>query len=142
MKRDGENILSTVKLRQTPIRKQVLAVLEASIVPIDVQTIHKNLQQKEIKADIVTIYRILEVFVAKGIVRSILLDSHKQRFELTSLPHHHHFTCQNCGSISDISDCELEQFQTGIEKRKQIKIRSHRLEFSGLCFQCLLTEKG
>jgi len=142
MKQEKQNILNTVKLRQTPIRQQVLAVLESFSAPIDAQTIYQKLQDKGIKADLVTIYRIMAVFVRKGIVRSVLLDSEKQRFELTSLPHHHHFICQHCGSLSDISDCELDIFQAHIEKKKHIKIISHRLEFSGLCVKCLRMEKG
>ena len=74
--------------------------------------------------------------MGQGIIRRISLGGKEDRFEMTAMPHHHHAVCRNCG---DIKHVDLEQYVKKMESqlaRQQFKVKSHLVEFFGLCKEC------
>lgn len=128
--------LHDAKLRATPARLALMNLLEKANKPLDVQEMITHLNKMEIKTDPATVFRIVNMFSDKGLVKTIELHEGKFRYELASRPEHHHFLCTNCGMIEDISDCNVRMLEEEIEKRKQIRIMSHSLEFFGICSDC------
>ena len=128
--------LREVDLKATPARLAVLKLLEDSKQPIDVSSIKDYLDKKSIKTDPVTVFRIINTFTEKGITKQIQFNEGKFRYELASKDEHHHLICKTCGSIEDISDCNIEDLEKEIESRKGFKVQSHSLEFFGVCGRC------
>ncbi len=131
-----KNELNDVELRATPARLAVMKLLETSSKPIDVQTIISFLEKKDIKADPATVFRIVNMFTEKGLVKPIQLHEGKFRYELANIADHHHLMCNICGDIEDISDCNIDALEKDIKKKKQFTVTSHSLEFFGLCSNC------
>ncbi len=128
--------LREVSLKATPIRIGVLSLLEETTSPIDIATILKELKKKKIVADPATVFRIMNSFVEKNLVREIHFREDKTRYELASKDDHHHLLCQECGAIEDISDCHIEGLEKEIITKKHFLIKSHSLEFFGICKNC------
>lgn len=128
--------LHRASLKVTPIRLGVLALLEETQTPLDIATLLKKLKTKKISADPATVFRIMNSFVEKGLVRELNFHEGKTRYELSSSADHHHLICQSCGSIEDISDCHITALEAEIQKKKHFLIKSHSLEFFGLCRNC------
>ena|SRR3989344_8613108 len=128
--------LRNVTLKVTPTRLAVLKVLERSDMPIDIATIIEYLQQKEIKADPATVFRIINSFTDKGITKQIQLNEGKFRYEHASKKDHHHLICESCGSLEDVSDNFISDIEKGIQLKKKFLIKRHSLEFFGVCTQC------
>lgn len=128
--------LRKADLKVTPARLGVLEALEGSEKPQDVNYIEKYLKTNKIKADKVTIFRIINALTEKGIIRPVQLNEGKLRFEHSSVSEHHHFLCDNCGSIEDISDCHIDELEEKIKNKKGLLIKRHSLEFFGLCPAC------
>ncbi len=123
-------------LRATSARIALMRLFEASSKPIDVQAMIDYLEQKNIKTDPATVFRIVNMFTQKGLLKQIQLHEGKLRYELFSRADHHHFVCENCRSIEDISDCNIEELEKTIQTRKGLLVKRHSLEFFGLCKNC------
>ncbi len=136
IKHDCKAELNEADLRATPARIAVMKLLESAATPVDIQMIKDYLDDKNIKADPATVFRIMNMFTDKGITRQISFNEGKFRYELANREDHHHLICENCGKIEDISDCNIVSLQKDIEKKKHFKVTSHALEFYGLCKSC------
>ena len=136
MKHDCKTELNEVALRATPARIALMNLFEASSEPLDVQTMIDYLNKEDIKTDPATVFRIVNLFKEKGLLQSIQLHEGKFRYELSSKPHHHHFVCEQCGGIQDISDFSIKKIEEEIQKKRHLTITSHSLEFFGICADC------
>lgn len=129
-------LLKINDLKVTSARLAVLSFLEVKKVPVDAMEIEIYLRRKKIAMNQSTIYRILSAFVKKGIVIEIELGEGKSRFELASLPHHHHAVCTECGMIEDITYRGKEALEKLFKPKTRFIIKSHSLEFFGVCAKC------
>lgn len=84
-----------------------------------------------------TVYRTVELFEKLGIVNRIW-HGFKHQIELSEIftPHHHHATCQNCGTTIDIASPELESALAGIARQHNFLAIGHSVELIGYCTKC------
>ncbi len=134
---DSLYLLKTNDLKVTPIRTAILLILGSEKGPIGVSEIIKKVEASGVSSDPATVFRTMNSFVEKKIVRPIQLFEGKVRYEMAGLADHHHFICKNCGVIQDISDCNISSLEKEIEKEKKVEIHNHSLEFFGLCRKCV-----
>ncbi len=134
---DSFYLLKTNDLKVTPIRTAILLILGSEKGPIGVSEIIKKVEASGVSSDPATVFRTMNSFVEKKIVRPIQLFEGKVRYEMAGLADHHHFICKNCGVIQDISDCNISSLEKEIEKEKKVEIHNHSLEFFGLCKKCV-----
>jgi len=134
MDKKYKQLLHDVGLKATPARGDILKLFDRTKKPLNVAQIKRRFQN----VDVATIYRIVDVFVSKGIVRSIHVCGSSRLFELTVLPHHHHIVCKKCGMIEDVDECYLSSVIEKIVKssKKFENISEHTFELFGLCKKC------
>ena len=128
--------LRGVSLKATSVRVAMLRFLESTNKPIDVNSIIEYLQKNDVDADPATVFRSINLFTQRGLLKQFQFKEGKQRYELASRPDHHHLICENCGSIEDISDCNIGNLEKEIETKKGFLVKYHALEFFGLCKNC------
>lgn len=119
--------------RLTKPRQEIFAVLKHK--PQSVLEIATKLREKKIKIDKVTVYRTLENFVKLGLVVETRFKDNISVYELADHEHHHHVLCEKCGRIEDISLNE-DLLIEAAKKSSSFIIKSHHLEFFGLCRKC------
>lgn len=87
--------------------------------------------------DRATAYRTIDLFERLGIVNRIW-HGFKSSLELSEIftPHHHHATCEHCGTHIDIASPELERALAQVAKQHGFLAVSHTLELSGYCQAC------
>jgi len=107
-----------------------------SEMPIDAATIVQGLQIHSVRADEATVFRILRVFIQRGLAQTIQFHEDKMRFEYAGKPPHHHFVCEQCGSVILVSECNVDRIEKILEKTKGVKVTRHTLEFFGVCARC------
>ncbi len=128
--------LHNAELRVTPARLGVLEVLEQSDIPLDVSSVILYLSKRNVSADAVTVFRILNAFTKKGIAKPIQFNEGKKRYEYAAKPSHHHFVCEKCGNVADVNACNVDELERHIERTQGVKVARHALEFFGLCRRC------
>ncbi len=135
-KHDCREELHDVELKVTPARLGILDALENAKLPLDISELITYLSRHKIKADRVTVFRSMHALSRKGLVHEIQFNEGKLRYEYAAKPDHHHFVCEKCGSIEDITGCNLGIIEKDLQKKKGLLIRHHSLEFFGLCNKC------
>ncbi len=134
MQHSCEDELKEASLKVTPARVAAMKLFESHDKPLDVAHIIDDLAKK-LDIDKVTVYRILNAFTEKGLLKKIEFGEGKARYELNK-EEHHHLICQTCGAIKDISDCGVDKLVKEINQKKKFLIKSHSLEFYGECVSC------
>ena len=107
------NIVSLLKekgFRVTKPRLEIIKVL--SNYPLSAEEIHDALDKKNIRVDLASVYRSLELFVKMSVVYSIELGEGKKRYELVNKNyHHHHLICNIKISLRISRICIKAQMQ-------------------------------
>lgn len=133
---DCKDELRNADLKVTPARLGVLSALENADKPLDVTDLINYLEKHDIDADRVTVFRIINVLTEKGLVKPIQFNEGKLRYEHAAKADHHHFICESCGDIKDVSDCNVDSLEKDLQKKKGLLVKHHSLEFFGLCANC------
>jgi|SRR5581483_10538455 len=128
--------LNNASLRATPARVAVMKLLEDTNTPLDVSMINDYLEKEKIYTDRATVFRIMNMFAEKGLVKQISFNEGKFRYELANRAPHHHLICTSCGRIEDISNCNIAELEEDIAEKKGFSVKSHALEFYGICKNC------
>lgn len=128
------DVLVKHELKITQARISLLELIEREGKPLDSQFLIESLQ-KAFSVDKVTVFRILNILTEHGILRRLEFGEGKARYELAT-EDHHHLICQLCGSIEDISDCNIEALEKEIRLKKKFEVKMHTMEFYGLCLRC------
>ncbi|MDQ5952769.1 MAG: Fur family transcriptional regulator, ferric uptake regulator [Patescibacteria group bacterium] len=123
-------------LKVTKARTAVFSHFLKENAPMSVQEIAAMLPEGI--ADQVTVYRIIEAFEKKGIVRKVNLRHNHDDYELAHAEDHHHIVCIQCGRIEEFFDCHINKItKTILAKSKSFRIVSdHALELFGQCNRC------
>lgn len=123
-------------LKTTPVRLKILNILEKESSPLDAKTIFDYLSKQKLNVDFTTVFRTINSFVDKGLIKPVDFSEGKKRFEYGLKPEHHHLICEKCKTVEDISDCNIKKLEKEISKKKKFIIKKHALEFFGLCKNC------
>ena len=91
--------------RNTGQREAIRKTFLEAARPLSVQEIF-SLTQKEVPGmGIATIYRNLKILVKNNWLTPVELPGETNRYEVSGLDHHHHFSCNGCNRIFDVSAC-------------------------------------
>ena len=130
--------LRSMGLRVTPLRKALLNFMLSQETPVDVQTCIDALTKQEVQFDQVTVYRNLEHFVNKGVLKKVDIRDGKYYYEKAD--NCAHLICENCGDVSHIHSKQLESITESITQQvaqqSHFKIKVPATDFFGLCEKC------
>lgn len=123
--------------RVTNARKAMVKLFSSSTKPLSASDVMGALYRIGLVVNKTTVYREIGFLLKEGFIQEIHIDSSKVFYESTSMIHHHHFICNNCGTLEDIFlDNELEITEKKLEQEKKFRIERHSLEFFGVCNNC------
>lgn len=120
---------------------ELLAKTDKALSPYDMRAI---LNKQRIKADVVTIYRILETLEKLSLVHKVLAVNGYVRCnteEFGEKTCHHYLLCKKCHKIDEVEGEDLSKLEHKIQKEKKFEVDSHYLEFTGLCGDCRNKQK-
>ncbi|HDR90470.1 MAG TPA: transcriptional repressor [Bacteroidetes bacterium] len=116
---DARNTLIKHGLKVTPQRLAVLETLRSMNTHPSTDTITGVIREKYPHIATGTVYKILETFVEKGMIKRVTSDRDIMRFDARTEPHHHLYTAQS-GQITDYFDDELTRMLEDYFRKKQI----------------------
>ncbi len=141
MKEDiKENIYEELKdkgIRMTRQRRAIIDLLINTKKPMTANDIYTILSREDETLRLSTIYRNLNKFVDKKVVRKIDLNIEKKEnyFEFIQGEHHHHLICVKCNEIIPL-DCPLQEYENEISKKTDYHILDHKIKMYGICPNC------
>lgn len=119
----------------TPPRLAVLEVIEQEGEHLNPAEILTRAQAIYPALGRATVYRTLELLTQLGIVRPIYVGEYGPTY-IRAEGGHHHLVCSTCGIVIDFDQCAAEQMTQELSERFGFQIKSHLLEFYGLCERC------
>jgi Fur family transcriptional regulator, ferric uptake regulator len=133
---DFKTTLRNKGLKVTPFRCAILKVLTDVAAPISAEEIGAKI--KDVNYDRATLFRTLKTFTELNITNAIDLGEGSQRYEINCEVHHHHhhIVCTRCKNVEVVPFCIPDRFKKILQKKGYINI-AHRLDFSGVCGNCV-----
>jgi Fur family ferric uptake transcriptional regulator len=129
--------LSLQGLRPTPVRLAVLETLAAAPRALKAREILAGIRSRR-RVNKVTVYRILEDFTRRGIIRRLALEGRACHFELACEHHppHPHFRCQVCREVQCLDPAPLKQMWTELQGPLGNRADHIDVRVEGLCHKC------
>lgn len=132
------NYCATMKLKYTSLRKSVLFILWSIEKPLKAYEILDRLLKIKQNAKPSAVYRVLDYFVACGVVHKI---ESIQSYTLCSEPEKHHssellMVCNDCHQVSELYDVNLGALVQKLSQENQFHLGKGAIELRGSCEKC------
>ncbi|SHG91606.1 Fur family transcriptional regulator [Tepidibacter thalassicus] len=104
---------------------------------LSAEEIFSKLKEKNIKTNLSTVYRNLEILEKIDIIHKINIDGNYFKYELiqNKKQHNHVIICKNCGKTEKINFCPLEKIISNITNNNFV-LTDHKFELYGYCNKC------
>jgi len=132
--------------RLTIAREAVFEALSKSQGHLSAEDIYIKVHAKYPNIGLTTVYRTLDVLSGLRIVHKLDFGDGRARYELaegsSGKQHHHHLVCTACNKAVDYTDFIdkevelLRETEKGLERKYDLKVTGHVIQFYGLCKKC------
>lgn len=131
---DNATQLQTSGIEPTDKRVTIFSHFVDSPIPLSVTQL--IILMKDLRVHRSTVFRAVKLLEEKQLIRRIDFSEGESRFEISSLPHHHHAVCRTCGAVESINVCTIDDIQKSIKKRSGFSTVDHTLTLFGVCKKC------
>ncbi|MFL0194912.1 Fur family transcriptional regulator [Clostridium sp. WILCCON 0269] len=140
---DVEKSLRKYGIKVTQARLNILDILYKSEIALSVEDLFRKYKQKNINVDLSTIYRSLELFEDKKIVRKFDLGKGRYSYAIIRKDHKHILQCRICQKQVEI-DCPMQQIEEIIKSKTDFVFVEEELDFkiNGVCKECRNKQLG
>ncbi len=119
--------------RRTPQRTAIEEALREAGRPLTPQELLELSRARVGSINLATIYRTLKMLTDAGDAVSVHIPGEPPRFEAAHIGHHHHFRCDECGRVFDITGCTGSMASL---VPPGFKVREHDITLFGTCAEC------
>lgn len=132
--------------RLTLARKHVIQLLYSHTNYLGAYDIHHLLEAEDIHIGVSSVYRVLDMLKALGLLKQEEFGVNGERFRLelqhSQHLHHHQLICSECGRSEEWSgNCPVSAVTKKLESDSGYQIEDHWLRFFGRCPDCLTQKK-
>ncbi|HOX06805.1 MAG TPA: Fur family transcriptional regulator [Planctomycetota bacterium] len=122
-------------LKVTPQRMETYRAMILAGGHPDARTIFSLVRRRIPAISFDTVYRTLHLLEEKGVIARVATPGESARFDANT-GRHHHFTCTQCGTMTDFLSQELDAIQPPGEAGELGVVHSLRVELRGICRKC------
>ncbi len=101
-----ENVLEDHSIRSTSQRVDIAKVILAKPQHLSAEQVLAHVNTKDHLVSKATVYNTLNLFVDKGLIRQVIIDSRYVFYDSNTEPHHHFYN-EDTGLLYDIDDEEM-----------------------------------
>jgi Fur family transcriptional regulator, ferric uptake regulator len=133
-------ILREQGYKLTPQRHTVLKVMASSHDHLTPELIYEKSKFEDPGIGRVTVYRTLDILNRLDLVCQVhATDGCRSYMMRRPTEHHHHLICSGCGKVVDFTNCSLVDIERKLSQETGFDIKSHLLEFHGVCRECIMS---
>lgn len=132
-------LLARQGLDPTPNRVAAMEIVARTSAPLTAQEIHDILSRTQ-NVNRVTVYRILDLLVAAGLVERISAGDRTWRYGMGARAEedrHPHFYCTNCGTMECLNADSIHLDTGPLERTFAGRIDRVEIRVDGICRNCL-----
>ena len=119
--------------RSTRQRRAIRTVFETIHRPLGPQEVLDAVAKGVDGVGIATVYRNLKTLVEEGWLTPVELPGEPARYERAGKAHHHHFRCDDCGSVFELEGC-IGNFKSMAPPG--FRVSKHEVILFGSCASC------
>ncbi|MCK4259004.1 MAG: transcriptional repressor [Halanaerobiales bacterium] len=127
--------------RMTKQRQAILNVLRSTTSHPTADWVYEEVRKIIPNISLGTVYRNLGILKNMGKVFELNFGSTYSRYD-GNPENHYHFCCSQCGKVYDLNLPLLDSITEEAEIQSGHKIQNHRLEFYGICNECMRSPKN
>jgi Fur family ferric uptake transcriptional regulator len=134
-----DDLLKASGLEPTANRLRVLEVVGNSRYPLSAADIYQTLARRR-TINRVTVYRILDLLVARGLVDRLSTGGRSFYYGLAPNAHHHphpHFYCLRCGQMDCLNPASLSVDARSLWQTFPGRIDKVEIRVDGVCKNCM-----
>ncbi|GAB6904294.1 conserved hypothetical protein [Desulfosarcina cetonica] len=134
-----KSLLEAADLEATANRLDVLEVIGGNSYPLSAGDIHHTLKRRS-GINRVTVYRILDLLVARGILDRISTGGRAFYYGMApnkNHPRHPHFYCTRCGQMNCLTPDSLTVDAEALRKTFPGRIDKVEVRIDGICKNCM-----
>jgi Fur family ferric uptake transcriptional regulator len=130
--------LSTAGYNRGGARDRIIELLGEQECALSAAEMEAELANQGRRIARASIYRVLDLLVARGLAERVVTGQGEARFEPLepSGHHHHHLVCGQCGRLVAFDDPGLERAIDSLSDRLGVTVDSHDVLLRGACEQC------
>jgi len=119
-------------------RRTVVEHLERQECCLSAQETHDRIRASGARVGIASVYRVLDLLAAQGLLSRVDLGDGIARFEPVNPDghHHHHLVCGDCGKVEPFEDERLERELDRVATRLGYAMDAHEVVLRGACDDC------
>jgi Fur family transcriptional regulator, ferric uptake regulator len=119
--------------RQTRQRDALKETLSRAERPLSVEELLEGAARRVDGLGVATVYRAVAALLEAGWIHAVEIPGEPKRYERSDKGHHHHFCCEQCDRVFDVSGCP-----DGVRKLAppKFRVRDHSVTLYGLCAAC------
>lgn len=126
------------RLKLTGQRDEILSAFLKVGRHLSVDELHGIVRRGDPRIGLVTVFRTLKLLCEAGIAKEVGFDERRKRYEPCSgQEHHDHLICEQCGSITEVLEPEIERLQDMLCNKFQFTPQRHKMEIYGACRKCI-----
>jgi len=124
--------------RWTRGQRTVLEALQGKERLVSAQEIYSQLRDTPEEVGLATVYRALEILLARGQVQAVSMGDQQTYYQLKSNQRHgsHHLICTVCKRVIPLPACPVGELERQLSQQHRFAIDYHVLDFFGLCHVC------
>ena len=122
-------------MRWTPQRRALIELLRDRNGHITVTELLELRRERDPETTPSTVYRTLDVLEEIGLVRHSHGPDGREEFHIAPTAEHGHAVCQECGSVVELDEADVSDFEANLVRRGFHVDLSH-LSVGGLCADC------
>lgn len=124
----------------TPQRLAIADILAESNGHPSVENIHAQLTKDFPTMSLATVYRNIVLIKSLGEILELGFPDGSNRYDGNKPYPHPHVVCIKCKKIVDPELDSLDEMKKEVEAETRFKILNHRLDFFGICGDCMAEE--
>lgn len=132
---DVTSCLKQNSIKITVARKSILEIISISGEAINANLIYTQLSEKDIKIDLSTVYRTLDLFENKKILNKFDLGNNMYNYTINSNAHKHIIKCDLCHK-NIVIDCPIPQIEEQIKAKTGMTLTQSHVHLKGICKDC------
>lgn len=123
--------------RNTKQRTAVVEVLQDIDKFASAKEIYHQLQERQEKVGLTTVYRTLQSLSDIDAVDALHMPNGETLYRHCETDaHHHHLVCTKCGRTEEIDGGPIEKWASAVAAEYNFELTGHDAEIFGVCSQC------
>lgn len=126
----------TQATKRSKQREKIFQVLKRTSSHPTAEWIYERVKEQMPRISLGTVYRNLHILKSQGKIRELDFGEGLHRYD-SMVQDHYHFVCEHCGQVADLDVPPQPDLHDRVRTSVAGEIRSHRLDFYGVCLDCI-----